>query len=256
MVNWTSWITDAVDVEIAKSISERVHDAFQGNKEREILKDYLQQIYSNLQITEIAVRKSMMRLVFLIFMFFLLMNTQVDELGVGPLKVKDFSIIIILLPLLISINFYELISLGNNFFSQKRLVRRIFLFAYAPIEKNNLELFLEPSLTPLYNEGILQGLTDGGYLRMLSSNLQTMIVVLTILSSIIMEVFVFSACFKKFGFNLLLIMALIVSLVFFIKTYIDMIIWTKIANYDTEWIIANMVKDVMDKVQDRDEKQI
>lgn len=98
-----------------KSIRKRIAEAFKDDKYN-LSKDYLEQIYLNLHITETTLRQSIIRIFFLFFLFLLLINTENNELNLQIIKVTDVTFILKFIPLLIAINYYELISLINIYF--------------------------------------------------------------------------------------------------------------------------------------------
>ena len=127
MVVSAIWRRISNDVGVKNSIQERVAETFKGDKYN-ISKDYLEQIYTNMHITETTLRQSIIRLFFLFFLFLLVMNTKNSELDLGIIKVTDISLILKFIPLLISINYYELISLILIYFLQQRMVMNILYF--------------------------------------------------------------------------------------------------------------------------------
>lgn len=206
----------------AKYLEEAVYRAFIGDNERSIVEKYLERIYSNSQVTETALRKSITRIFLLFFVFFLLTEAIINQMDIGPIKLNNFNLIIKILPLVIAINYYELVSLYSAHILQVIMIRVIFETFYNPIVKRDLQTFLYPSSMPDYSYAILNQMRGKrGILDVLDNSLYMLFSMTIILAGIIFECLVFYECFQKFGlFDPLLWLITMVALLFVIESAI------------------------------------
>jgi hypothetical protein len=219
------WRRISNDVGVKNSIQERVAETFKGDKYN-ISKDYLEQIYTNMHITETTLRQSIIRLFFLFFLFLLVMNTKNSELDLGIIKVTDISLILKFIPLLISINYYELISLILIYFLQQRMVMNILYFLHKPIVDNDLDEILFSSSIPHSIEIILTHMTnENGIVNSINIFLYALTILIIMFGAIVFECSIFYSCFQKFGTSdWLLWMILIISLIIILKSILSVIL--------------------------------
>lgn len=231
---WPKWkgISEFFSVEATKSFKNRAHDAFKDEKEREFAKDYLNQIYSNIRSAETILRNSIIRLFFIFFLFYLLINTQINELGIGPIKVGDISLVIKILPLLISINYYEVISIWIMVSFQKKMGYEVLSALYSPIIKNDLQIGLYVASTPHLLEIYYEKIIKKGFLSNVNSNIYDIFLFSIIVGAILIECLIFSICYKKFGSDYLLSFVLSASFIFLLKSILNAIISYHIINQE------------------------
>ena len=190
-------------------LNDAVGKAFKDDNERKFAENYLNQIYSNSQRTEEKLRKSLIRLFLLGFISYLLLNSSTNELLIGFIKVNDFTLIIKLMPLLISINFYELMSLIIGLSMQIRLTHLLIKFLHEPISDTGLDAFLFPSTTPHYLHFItmkIPGLKKYPYLFS-----YIILVFIIVVSPFIIEIFIIYMCLLRFGIYDSLLQATIIT---------------------------------------------
>lgn len=203
-----------------KTIKEIVKDSFPDHDSREYAKEYLSCISSNNQFLETETRRSLIRSFLLFGLFFLLIGASVEEVTLGPIKINDISIIEKFLPLLVAINYYELISLI--------LMRRLFLetegriveILYKSIYKNDLEGFLFPNSIPMWADTIFQKSYEG-IIYKINDATHYLISLIIIVGGILFECYAFYICFIHFGVSdIVLWSVLIVSVLFLFKGFL------------------------------------
>jgi hypothetical protein len=203
-----------------KTIKEMVGDSFRDHDSREYAKEYLSCISSNNQFLETETRRSLIRSFLLFGLFFLLIGASVEEVTLGPIKIKDISIIEKFLPLLVAVNYYELISLI--------IMRRLFLetegrmveILSKNIYKNDLETFLFPNSIPLWSEKIFEKSYEGIVYK-INDNINLFISLIIFLGAFLFEGYAFYMCFVLFGVSdIILWSVLIVSVLFLLKGFL------------------------------------
>lgn len=218
--NYLKICLDALrQAKLSPNMNDRISKAFKDDNERKFAENYLNQLYLNSHYTEERLRKSVIRLFLLGLVSYLLFNKSINELMLGFIKINDFTLIIKLMPLLISINFYEFASLYESFQLQEALILNIIRFLHKPIYDASLAPFLCPSTTPNYVFII------AGHLPVLKKYpfmLSYMLLMFVIISSaFLMDCFIIYMCILRFGIqDLLLQIVIITSFIFFAITYL------------------------------------
>jgi hypothetical protein len=201
------------------NLEKRVKTAFKEDNERNIIGSYLERIYSNSQAADAALRQSIIRLFFLFFLFFLLINTSIGEIDFGILKIKDINLITKIIPLIISINYYELVSLMVIVILQQRLIDAIFSTIYKPIKDEHLSLLLYPCSTTISSEAISRFMPDNRKFGKFSADLATIFTIVIVAGAIICLCWIFVVCFETFGMlDWMLWIIFIISLLFLVKS--------------------------------------
>jgi len=208
------------------TLADRVNNAFDGDNERKIVdKFYLNQIYLNSRVTAGELRKSISRIIFLYFIFYLLFTSSVKEVNFGPVKISDLDLLIKIMPLLIAISYYDLSSLIASLTTQERLIFQIFKFMHKPIRDMGLDSFLLPSASPFYTYNLNQNIYKNGVLVHIYSKLYILLEVFLLLSGILVEYVIIKSNFRKYGFeDILLWIVAISSIVFVVLAFLELLI--------------------------------
>jgi hypothetical protein len=219
------------------TLAERVNNAFNDINEREFVdKIYLNQLYSNSRITAGELRNSIVRIIFLYFVFYLLFTSSIKEVNFGPVKISDLNLLIKIMPLLIAISYYDLSSLMASLTAQERLIFQIFKFMHKPIRDMGLDSFLFPSTSPLYTFHLNQNIYEKSILVQVYSKLYILLEVFLLLSGILVEYEIIKFCFQRYGFDdSLLWIVSISSIVFVVLALLELLI-----NKDKENSLKNL----------------
>jgi len=198
-----------------RPLKERVSKAFNDYNERDFAEIYLNQLFSNSQRTEDKLRKSIIRIFYISFIFFLLYNYSANDFLIGFFKLDKITLasVIKLMPLLISINYYELMSLIHSLSMQARLITQIIRFLHRPIYDAGLESYLLPSATPHYLYYINNRLP--GYKKYLFKFFYVFVVVVVLGSALLIEGLIIVMCGMRFGSDDVLLIIVSVMVVAF-----------------------------------------
>jgi len=208
------------------TLADRVNNAFDGDNERKIAdKFYLNQIYLNSRITAGELRNSIIRIIFLYFIYYLLFTSSVKEINFGPVKISDLDLLIKIMPLLIAISYYDLSSLMASLTVQGRLIFQIFKFMHKPIRDMGLDSFLLPSASPFYTYNLNQNIYKKGVLVQIYSKLYILLEIFLLLSGILVEYVIIKFSFQRYGFeDILLWIVAISSIVFVVLAFLELLI--------------------------------
>jgi hypothetical protein len=206
-----------------KTIKELVGDSLRDVNSREYAKEYLSCISSNNQLIETETRKSLIRVFLLFGLFFILIGASFEEITLGPIKMKDISIIEKLLPLLVAVNYYELTSL----ICMRRLLieteGRIVESLFPDFYKNGLHGYLFPNLVPLWANEIFAK-SHEGIVHKVDDFIFIFIGLIVISGAILFECYAFYICFVLFGVSDIILWAvLILAILFLLKGFL--ILW-------------------------------
>jgi len=107
---------------VVKSVLRtRLEDMFSDSAVKEDAKEYLAQVRINLSDTEQRFQKLLIRLAFLAVAFVFVSRSGITEFTIGPLKIKDLSVIQKFLPAILAYTYYEL----SASITMRRLLREV-----------------------------------------------------------------------------------------------------------------------------------
>lgn len=204
------------------SMKERIRNAFKEDNERSFARDYLERLYSNLESTEKGLRQSLIRISLLIFISFLLLRNP-TEVDLGFLKINS-TIILQYMPLLISINYYELTSLACTFAMQMKIVDAFFSQMLKPINDMKLQLFLYPSSTPHCLELINRNLSEECTIKYLNNKIYLGVLLIILFLPIVLDAYFLIKCLEIFGLDMMLLITSLIALIIIIKSILTFII--------------------------------
>jgi hypothetical protein len=143
-------------------IAEQVRNAFADPSAHDFAREYLGEVLTNWRTSEETVRRTIILLFFLFFIFEALGRASVSEVSVGPVKLQDYTLLQKLLPIAIAYLYFDLVSTGTmrGYFSKvvDEVVRRTNKSVY----ENALHAYLWPTYTFLPQELITQYLSGKG----------------------------------------------------------------------------------------------
>lgn len=206
-----------------KSIRDRVQDAFgKGSSvDSNTAKDFLQVLLLKMQIILDRERNSLLRLFFLFALFILFSTASVAEATFGPIKITELSLITKILPLLIAINYYELVTLWASHSLLVETINNMYRLIHEPIIKNDLTFFMTSDWLFGF-ELFTDWIQDDYIFKKINNFIMNSIIWGIALSALLFECYAFVRCFSIFGvFDLSLWIILIFAIITLAKTVIS-----------------------------------
>lgn len=207
---------------LVKSLEERVQDAFgkDGNSGSFTAKDFLQQLDLDNQNLRSGFRSSVIRLFFFFGLFILLSTASVSEATIGPIKITNLSIIIKCLPLLIAVNYYELISLYGTSSLLWYTTYAICHKYFESFDKSDLDFFFNLNFFADFEKFSGWAFEDG-VLKTIDGIITIFLTAIILFAAFLFECYAFYFCFSTFGvYDLFMWIILFSSIVVIAKTVI------------------------------------
>lgn len=199
-----------------------IEKAFDNDKES--LKDFHASVAANLTETEKSLKKVVYQLILFVLGFFIISQSSVQEIEIGPFKINNLNIIIKIFPLIIAYKFYEF--LGLQCFT--RCLNVTHNETIAKLYPKTVENNLQPLITPesIVNTQEFFELRNSNGLTKIMENLRLIILIMQLL--IMPLAFIAYAIylnFYRFGFkdvlvwiiSLMVLLLLIQSAILFVE---------------------------------------
>jgi hypothetical protein len=113
-------------------------------KQDNSLKEYYSELLKNLYETEKSTKRSIHYLTVLIVVYFIIIQSSVQSIDIGPFKINNLNIIINIFPLIISYKYHEFISLLCFLASIHKVFNDVYKKLYPDISQNNLDILIKP----------------------------------------------------------------------------------------------------------------
>lgn len=184
------------------TINESINKSFPDNNIA--LEQFHDGLSVNIRDTEKNIKKSKNQLIFLVLLYFIIVQSSVESIDIGPFKIDNINIVIKIFPLLIIYKFYEFISLQCFLRSLHVAFNTTISKLYPKIIDNNIEYLVKPE-SSVNTEEFYETRSSKKFTKLMSTirelNLATQLIILPL----VLIIYAVYINFSKFGFRDILV---------------------------------------------------